>query len=42
LPRIEPSVGSLLQRPPTPFDRRVEGLLDALLPIEELVRECVS
>ncbi|MDH3757354.1 MAG: hypothetical protein OES93_05865, partial [Gammaproteobacteria bacterium] len=42
LPRIEPSISPLFERPPTPFDQRVEGLLDTLLPIEELVRECVS
>lgn len=42
LPRVEPSIGPLFERPATPFDQRVEGLLDALLPIEELVRECVS
>ena len=42
LPRVEPSVGPLLERPPTPFDQRIEGLLDTLLPIEERVRECVS
>jgi CO dehydrogenase maturation factor len=42
LPRIEPSISPLFERLPTPFDKRVEGLLDALLPIEELVRECVS
>ena len=42
LPRVEPSIGPLFRRQPTPFDNRVEGLLDALLPIEELVRECVS
>jgi CO dehydrogenase maturation factor len=42
LPRVEPSIGPLFERPPTPFDRRVDGLLDTLLPIEELVRECVS
>jgi hypothetical protein len=42
LPSIEPSVGPLFARPPTPFDRRLDGLLDTLLPIEELVRECVS
>ena len=42
LPSTEPSVGALFARPPAPFDRRLEGLLDALLPIEELVRECVS
>jgi CO dehydrogenase maturation factor len=38
----EPSIGPLVERKPTPFDQRVEGLLDTLLPIEELVRECVS
>ena len=42
LPRVEPSVGSLLERPATSFDRRVDGLLEALLPIEELEKECVS
>jgi len=42
LPRVEPSIGPLFERPPTPFDQRVDGLLDTLLPIEELVRECVS
>ena len=42
LPRVEPSVGPLFERPPTPFDQRIDGLLDTLLPIEELVRECVS
>jgi CO dehydrogenase maturation factor len=42
LPRIEPSISQLFERPPTPFDRRIDGLLDAMLPIEELVRECVS
>jgi CO dehydrogenase maturation factor len=42
LPRVEPSVGPLFERRPTPFDQRIEGMLDALLPIEELVRECVS
>lgn len=42
LPGTEPSVGPLFERSPTPFDRRIDGLLDALLPIEELVRECVS
>ena len=42
LPRVEPSIGPLIERRPTPFDRRIEGLLDNLLPIEELVRECVS
>jgi hypothetical protein len=42
LPRIEPSVGPLFERPPTRFDQRLDGLLDALLPVEELVRECVS
>jgi CO dehydrogenase maturation factor len=38
----EPSIGALVERRPTPFDHRVEALLDTLLPIEELVRECVS
>ena len=42
LPRVEPSIGPLFERPPTPFDQRMELLLDTLLPIEELVRECVS
>ena len=42
LPRIEPSISAMFERPATPFDQRVEGLLDTLLPIEELVRECVS
>jgi CO dehydrogenase maturation factor len=42
LPRVEPSIGPLFERRPTPFDQRIEGLLDTLLPIEELVRECVS
>ncbi len=42
LPRVEPSVGPLFERPPTPFDQRIDGLLDSLLPIEERVRECVS
>ena len=42
LPSIEPSVGPLFGRAPTPFDRRLDGLLDRLLPIEELVRECAS
>ena len=42
LPSTEPSVSPLFSRPPTPFDRRLDGLLDTLLPIEELVRECVS
>ena len=42
LPRVEPSVGPLFERRPTLFDQRIEGLLDTLLPIEELVRECVS
>ena len=42
LPRVEPSIGPLFERAPTPFDLRIDGLLDTLLPIEELVRECVS
>jgi CO dehydrogenase maturation factor len=42
LPRVEPSISPLFERRPTPFDHRIEGLLDILLPIEELVRECVS
>ena len=42
LPRVEPSIDPLFKRGPTPFDRRIDGLLDTLLPIEELVRECVS
>jgi CO dehydrogenase maturation factor len=42
LPRVEPSIGPLFERRPTPFDQRIEGLLDTLLPIEELVRECAS
>ena len=42
LPSVEPSIGPLFERRPTPFDQRVDHLLDALLPIEELVRECVS
>jgi len=42
LPRVEPSIGPLFERPPTPFDRRIDSLLDALLPTEELLRECVS
>jgi CO dehydrogenase maturation factor len=42
LPRVEPSIGPLFERPQTPFDQRIDGLLDTLLPIEELVRECVS
>jgi CO dehydrogenase maturation factor len=42
LPRVEPTIGPLIERRPTAFDQRIEGLLDKLLPIEELVRECVS
>ncbi len=42
LRRVEPSIGPLFERRPTPFDQRIESLLDTLLPIEELVRECVS
>ena len=42
LPRVEPSISQLFERPPTPFDLRIDGLLDVMLPIEELVRECVS
>ena len=42
LPRVEPSISQLFERSPTPFDLRIDGLLDVMLPIEELVRECVS
>jgi hypothetical protein len=42
LPEVEPSVGALLQRSPTLFDRKLGGLLQALLPEEEAVLSCAS
>jgi len=42
LPEEEPSVGALLERSPTLFDRKLGGLLQALLPEEEAVLPCAS
>lgn len=42
LPEVEPSVGALLDRTPTLFDRKLGGLLQALLPEEEVVLPCAS
>jgi len=39
---VEPSVGPLVERAPTFFDRKLDGLLDALLATEEVVLQCVS
>ena len=40
--QVEPSVGPLVERAPTFFDRKLDGLLDALVATEEAVLQCVS
>jgi CO dehydrogenase maturation factor len=42
LPEVEPSVGPLLEREPTRFDRRLDGLLNALLSEQEELLSCAS
>lgn len=42
LPEIEPSVGPLLERNPTLFDRQMDGFLGALLSQEAAVLRCAS
>jgi len=42
LPEVEPSVGPLLERDPTQFDRRLGGLLNALLSEQEELLLCAS
>jgi CO dehydrogenase maturation factor len=42
LPEIEPSVGALLGRQPTPFDRKLDGLVDALVSDEAVALRCAS
>ena len=42
LPEVEPSVGPLLERDPTRFDRRLDGLLNALLSEQEELLSCAS
>lgn len=42
LPEIEPSVGPLLERNPTEFDRRLDGLLDAMVSQDMAVLRCAS
>ncbi len=40
--QVEPSVGPLVERAPTFFDRKLDGLLDALVATEEAVLQCAS
>lgn len=42
LPDVEPSVGALLDRTPTSFDRKLGKLLDALVSQEEVGVRCAS
>jgi len=42
LPNVEPSVDLLLERAPTPFDRKLDELLAALLREEEELMRCAS